>query len=104
MIVQQLSFYCHKIMTKKLSTKNQLILKNGFKKKLDSLEIKSYDLENSILRRNEFIISGMKCKYLIILSGKDKSDEIEWLGKYNMKLLLLKPPMRSELWNKRYLI
>ena len=58
-----------------------LIKKKGFKKKLDLLEIKSYDLEDSVLGGKEFVVSGKKDKYLIILSGKDKGDEIEWSGK-----------------------
>ena len=58
-----------------------LIKKKGFKKKLELLEIKSYDLEDSVLGGKEFVVSGKKDKYLIILSGKEKGDEIEWSGK-----------------------
>ena len=58
-----------------------LIKKKGFKNKLDSLEIKSYDLVDSILGGKEFFVSGKKDNYLIVLSGKSKGDEIEWSGK-----------------------
>ena len=57
------------------------IKKKGFKKRLDLLEIRSYDLVDSILGGKEFIVSGKKDKYLIILSSKNKGDEIEWSGK-----------------------
>ena len=58
-----------------------LIKKKGFKNKLDSLEIKSYDLVDSILGGKEFFVSGKKDNYLIVLSSKSKGDEIEWSGK-----------------------
>ena len=57
------------------------IKKKGFKKRLDLLEIESYDLVDSILGGKEFVVSGKKDKYLIILSSKNRGDEIEWSGK-----------------------
>ena len=56
------------------------VLKSGGCK-LEEYNIKSYDFFESALGSKEFIVNSEKQDSLIILNGKEKGNQITWLGK-----------------------
>ena len=78
MEIQKSHFQCQRILVRKIFKELLALLKDGGCK-LEEYNVTSYNLHNKLDKK--FVVNSDEIDQLIVLYGKEKGNQINWLGR-----------------------